>query len=97
MTWNDRTCDLDELEHVIHNHLDTPRTDKEVYFDGLEHPAGYWVDSDFARQLERELAVLEEVMIDVGRSMDNGWSETLYLALDKVEAMRRAYEEGKSD
>jgi hypothetical protein len=34
-----------------------PRTDAEVYFDGLEHPVGYWVDSDFARQLERELIV----------------------------------------
>jgi hypothetical protein len=35
----------------------TPRTDAEVYFDGLEHPVGYWVDADFARQLERELII----------------------------------------
>ena len=26
MSWNDRTCDLGELEHVIHAHLDTPLT-----------------------------------------------------------------------
>lgn len=26
MAWNDHTCDLDELDHVIHAHLDTPLT-----------------------------------------------------------------------
>lgn len=30
MTWNDLNCELDELEHVIHSHLDTPLT-----IDGL--------------------------------------------------------------
>ncbi len=72
---------------------DTPRTD--AYYAKKD---SYKVaDADFARQLERELAVALEALLGIAAPT---WGEGKHPkaadeALDRVMAMRRAYEEGQ--
>lgn len=77
---------------------DTPRTDKEIFFDGMEHPAGYWVDSDFARRLERELIRITWERDALLQSMDliasgYGSEVTAQRTLEELARMRSTYED----
>lgn len=71
---------------------DTPRTDWEAFSDGIEVNDHLWVSVDFARQLERELAVAISYLEDA----DGGIYADMTAAegVRVLREMRRAYEEG---
>jgi hypothetical protein len=77
----------------------TPRTDAAVE---LAHTGCDHVEGEFARQLERELAVAMDALDECWNACNPAQDETsryIYGALVDVfptlKAMRRAYEEGK--
>lgn len=53
------------------------------------------VRADFARQLERELALALDVLDDVRAEDFSGFSDRADMALDRIMNMRREFEEGR--
>lgn len=73
----------------MNDKIPTPRTDAYVRESFAFGPPAH---ADFARQLERELAVAMDALRMIADQDDE---LTAHGAIDRIEAMRREFEEGK--